>query len=54
MYNIPAVYKVSEAQILGLRERSAIFPDGERISMDRKYHLKGAPVLEIDLIERNA
>ena len=43
VYKIPAVYKVPEAQILGFRERSAIFPDGERVIMDRKYHLKGAP-----------
>ena len=43
VYKIPAVYKVPEAQIRGFRERSAIFPDGERITLDRKSHLKGAP-----------
>ena len=43
VYKIPAVYKVPEAQVLGFREWSAIFSDGERIIVDRKYHLKGAP-----------
>ena len=43
MYKVSEVYKTPEAQILGFRERSAILPDGERITLDRKYHLKGAP-----------